>query len=400
MASQGRHDPATGLPARALDFLKALDTIVDTAIDERVDMVLFAGDAYKDRTPVPTFQREWGRRMVRLSQAGIPTLLLVGNHDLSPAAGRAHAMQEFETIPVPHIRVISRPTFFAPPDLEGLPLQVIGLPWVNRSSLMATLQMSAAEPEKVFEAIETRLVALVEGWLEARDPSLPLVLAAHASVQGASFGAERCVMLGSDLVLPRSLVCDPRLSYAALGHIHKPQDLNEGQQPPAVYPGSIERVDFGEVDDRKSFVIADVATGQPTRLDWRALPGRRFIDRWVRYASGDEVRLGAQTCLPPAEELEGAIVRLVVEYPAEHEPLLNEVEIRRQAEGCFAFHLVRRPQRQARLRLPTDTAISSLTAVDLLDVYWRSVNTDGEESAALRDLARQVIQRVSGGAEG
>ena len=76
MANYGRHDPATGLPLRVLDFLKSLDTIVDTAIEERVDLVIFAGDAYKDRSPAPTFQREWGRRIMRLSQAKIPTLLL------------------------------------------------------------------------------------------------------------------------------------------------------------------------------------------------------------------------------------------------------------------------------------------------------------------------------------
>jgi exonuclease SbcD len=84
---------------RVLDFLKSLDTIVDTAISERVDLVLFAGDAYKDRTPAPTFQREWGKRVMRLSRAGIPTLLLVGNHDLSPALGRAHALESFDTLP-------------------------------------------------------------------------------------------------------------------------------------------------------------------------------------------------------------------------------------------------------------------------------------------------------------
>src|SRR3989337_2851945 len=90
IANFGRHDPASGLPVRVLDFLKSLDTIIDAAIQERVDLVLFAGDAYKDRNPAPTFQREWGRRIIRLSKAGIPTLLLVGNHDLSPALGRAH----------------------------------------------------------------------------------------------------------------------------------------------------------------------------------------------------------------------------------------------------------------------------------------------------------------------
>ena len=34
MQNYGRHDPATGLPLRVLDFLKSLDTIVDTAISE------------------------------------------------------------------------------------------------------------------------------------------------------------------------------------------------------------------------------------------------------------------------------------------------------------------------------------------------------------------------------
>ena len=84
MANYGRHDPETGLPMRVLDFLKSLDAIVDAAISEKVDMVIFAGDAYKDRSPAPTFQREWGRRIMRLSQAKIPTLLLIGNHDISP----------------------------------------------------------------------------------------------------------------------------------------------------------------------------------------------------------------------------------------------------------------------------------------------------------------------------
>jgi DNA repair exonuclease SbcCD nuclease subunit len=82
--------------------------IVDTAIAEKVDLVLFAGDAYKDRTPAPTFQREWGQRIMRLSRADIPVLLLVGNHDLAPTLGRAHALETFETLEVPHVKVLAR----------------------------------------------------------------------------------------------------------------------------------------------------------------------------------------------------------------------------------------------------------------------------------------------------
>src|SRR5512143_780950 len=161
MANYGRHDPQTGLPLRVMDFLKSLDEIVDTAIDERVDLVLFAGDAYRDRNPAPTFQREWGRRVMRLSRAGIPTLLLVGNHDLSPALGRAHALDPFDTLAVPNVRVIDRPVFLHPDDLGGLPLQVLALPWVTRSGFMAKLGLSAADTGTVYEELEVRLTELV-----------------------------------------------------------------------------------------------------------------------------------------------------------------------------------------------------------------------------------------------
>src|SRR5574339_652269 len=131
MANYGRHDPETGLPLRVLDFLRALDTIVEAAISEKVDMVIFAGDAYKARSPAPTFQREWGKRIIRLSRAKIPTLLLVGNHDLSPATGRAHAIQEVDTLEVPYVRVLQKPQFYKPADLWDVPVQVIAMPWVS-----------------------------------------------------------------------------------------------------------------------------------------------------------------------------------------------------------------------------------------------------------------------------
>src|SRR5512140_3543454 len=175
MANYGRHDPETGPPFRVLDFLKSLDTIIDTAIDEKVDLVIFAGDAYKDRSPAPTFQREWGRRIIRLSQAKIPTLLLVGNHDLSPAAGRANAIQEFSTLQVPFVRVLDRPEFLSPADLWGLPVQVLAMPWVSRSGFLAAIEMSAGDSSDVFSGIETRIRGLIEEWLEKADPAIPTI---------------------------------------------------------------------------------------------------------------------------------------------------------------------------------------------------------------------------------
>ena len=394
MANYGRHDPETGLPLRVLDFLKSLDTIIETAITEKVDLVIFAGDAYKDRSPAPTFQREWGRRIIRLSQAGIRTLLLVGNHDLSPAIGRANAIQEFDTLAVPHVTVLSRPQFLSSDEL-GLPAQVIAIPWVSRSGLVAATDVSPADGSEVFSNIEERLTDLVDGWLKEADPHLPTILTAHASVQGAKYGSERTVMLGADLVLPGSLVRDGRLDYVALGHIHKPQDLNENAHPPVIYPGSIERVDFGEAGDDKFFIIAEVEKGH-TRVEWRQLTGvRPFIDRFLQLESPEDVTAVLERTLPSPEQVAGAILRLTVDYPREWDSLIDEPALRRYAQAAFEFHLIKRPQIESRIRLPADQTVSSLSPLDLLEQYWLASHVG--DSEMLQKMAKEIIEEENSG---
>jgi exonuclease SbcD len=389
MANYGRHDPISGLPARVMDFLKSLDTIVDTAIQEKVDLVLFAGDAYKDRSPAPTFQREWGRRIMRLSRAGIPVLLLVGNHDLSPALGRAHALESFDTLEVPLVRVAARPELLGPKELFGLPLQILALPWVTRSGFIARQDLSPSE--SVYEKLETGIGELVSAWLTEIDPNLPTVLTAHCSVQGALYGGERAVMLGGDLVLPPGMLKDPRLDYVALGHIHKAQNLNENAHPPVIYPGSIERVDFGEAADDKFFVVAHVEHGH-TEVEWRKLEGvRPFIDRYVRPDRPESITAQVIARLPSPEALNGAILRVTLEYPREWEPYVDEAALREYTSECFEFHLSRRPQSEVRIRLPEGELVGSLTPLELLDKYWQAIHTDPDEAAALNALAAEIM---------
>lgn len=390
MANYGRHDPETGLPLRVLDFLKSLDTIVDTAINEQVDMVIFAGDTYRDRSPAPTYQREWGKRIHRLSAAGLPTLLLVGNHDVSPATGRAHAIQEFDTLHVPNVRVLAKPAFLSAEEL-GLPVQVIALPWVSKSGMMAYSQMSGEDSEKVYEKLEDLLTEFVGQCFGKIDESFPVILTAHASVQGAQYGAERMVMLGNDLVLSGSLVKDPRLDYVALGHIHKPQNLNENAHPPVIYPGSIERVDFGEAKDKKFFIIANIDKGE-TKVEWRELTGiRPFVDRFLELKSDKDITEQLKSALPASEKLTDAIVRLVVEYPRAWDTLIDEPALRTHTAKSFEFHLVKRPQVESRIRLPADQTVSSLSPLELVEQYWLTLHTDEDEIKTLQQMAIEII---------
>jgi exonuclease SbcD len=310
--------------------------------------------------------------------------------------GRANAIEEFATLDVPHVRVLDRPSFLRPDDLFGLPLQVMALPWISRSGLMAHYNLSGVQPAELYEQLAERVNQLIELWFESVDPALPTVLTAHASVQGARYGGERSVMLGQDLVLPRSLLCDPRLDYVALGHIHKPQDLNENAHPPVIYPGSIERVDFGEASDDKFFVIARVEQGH-TKVEWHKLEGvRPFVDRFLRLESPEEVFNQLCAALPPPQQMQGAIVRLVVEYPRDWEALLDDNALRAYLSDAFEFHLVKRPQIESRIRLPEDQTVGSLAPLELLDLYWRAGHTDPLEAQDLARLAAGLIQSSEG----
>lgn len=407
IASQGKRDPQTGLPIRVLDFLKALDTIVDTAIHENIELVIFSGDAYKDRTPVPTFQREWGKRMMRLSQAGIPTILLVGNHDISPAAGRATALQEFSTLSVPNIHLVSKPEFISSAQLNNLPIQIIAIPWITRSGFLTAHQDDLINMDDLDSNIESLTSQIIDHLMENLDPKLPTIFTAHASIQGAVYGAERSIMLGHDIVLPISLVKRDEFDYVALGHIHKAQDLNENGHPHIIYSGSIERVDFGEAKDDKFFVIAEVDKGK-SQISWRLLDGRPFIDipvdlREIFESENQtlptpiEIKNHLENTLIDSSEVENAIVRLTLIYPKDWDNLIDDQWFQERFSSALDFHLVRKPIFSTRLRLGDDESISNLPHEKLLELYWESQKVSAEEIEPLQAIAKEIIYNHNDG---
>jgi DNA repair protein SbcD/Mre11 len=390
IANYGRHDPTTALPVRVMDFLAALDQVVETAVSHPVDLVIFAGDAYKDRNPQPTFQREWGRRMMRLSQAGIPTLLLVGNHDVSPAAGRAHTLHEFATLNVPHIHVADTIRLFTPEEL-GLPVQIITVPWVSPNRFMVYEELSGKGREAALTEAETIVGQRVESLIAQAAPNLPLILTAHASVQGAVYGSERMVMLGHELVLSGSLLNDRRLDYVALGHIHKHQCLTaKGSHPPIVYPGSIERIDFGEAKEQKGFILATISRGQ-TEWTFEKLQTRRFIDLKIDTDQADTFMADIMTQLPAAEKVAGAICRIQLTYPRDWEPLLDENAINAHFAEAFSLQIQKHRQMDKRARLGDTAGVESLPPAELLATYWRSNGLAETEIEALQSLAADIL---------
>jgi exonuclease SbcD len=93
MENYGRVDPGTGLSSRLGDFLKTLNFALDWALENDVHLVVIAGDIFKNRDPTPTVQREFARAIRKLSEAGMPTFIVVGNHDVPNALQRANTVE-------------------------------------------------------------------------------------------------------------------------------------------------------------------------------------------------------------------------------------------------------------------------------------------------------------------
>src|SRR5688572_24691087 len=134
MENYGTLDTRLGYSSRVKDYLAAFDQVVDYAAEHRVDAVLFAGDAFKHRDPSPTIQRGVRRRGRPPAAAEIPTVLLVGNHDLPSIDARATPMDIYETLDIPFVHVARHPDVLRL-ETRGGPLQVVTLPWLSRQRL-------------------------------------------------------------------------------------------------------------------------------------------------------------------------------------------------------------------------------------------------------------------------
>lgn len=416
MENYGRIDPATGINARVMDFLRRLGDIGDYAIEQGVDVFVFAGDAYKTRDPNPTHQREFARRIKRIADAGIPVIMLVGNHDLPAVARRASSIDIFGTLEVPNVIVANREEVWQITCRRGQPLQVATVPYPLRSALLSREQAQGKSLSELDALLQEAMIANI-GALAAQvrqRPEVPAILVGHFSVSEASHGSEQNIMIGRDAALPRSVLADPAFRYIALGHIHKHQSLNPGGsagaggdlQPPVIYSGSIERIDFGEEHEPKGFVVAEIAQspggGSDGVTTWEFVRGYRRQARPFVTVRAD-VRDAADPTAAVVEaiqrrgDLAEAVVRVIVTLRQEQEPLLAEREIFRALEGAyFVAALQKEVERAERTRLGA-VSVEALTPLELLERYLQTKEAPAERAKLLLEHAEALIRAVDEG---
>jgi exonuclease SbcD len=363
----GRINPATGLNTRLEDFVKTLSLCIDRAIADHVDLVLFGGDAFPTATPPPYVQEAFANQFRRLVDADIPTVLLVGNHDQHSQGLGGASLNIYRTLGVPGFVVGDTLTTHCISTRSG-DVQIITLPWLTRSTLMTRQETQGSSLAEVNQLLTDRLEVVIEGEIRRLDPTIPTVLLAHLMADNATLGAERLLAVGKGFTLPLSLLTRPCFDYVALGHVHKHQNLNKSNDPPVIYPGSIERVDFSEEKEDKGYVMIELERG---KVNWEfcPLPVRIFRTIEVDLSKQDDPHKVLLKAIAKYD-IQDNVVRLIYKLRSEQLDLIDTSSLHNVLSTAHTYTIQAELVSQlAKPRIPELTASSSIDPMDALKTY-------------------------------
>jgi DNA repair exonuclease SbcCD nuclease subunit len=249
------------------DFAVAFEHIANQAIAGKADAFLLAGDLFDHPQVEPPHLRQAEDILTKLKHAGVPVIAIAGNHDKAFINAEEETWLEYLADDEMLILLATR---FGPdgPIMEKWTREARRGSWIDLGGVRFTGAgyLGAATPHKVRQIVE-RL-----------ETGRPHVLLLHAGPdyfvgEGGGFSADDLRIIGE------------RVTYLALGHIHKPMIHDDW----ACNPGSPENCDLHEshYDFDKAAVARprgyawaefDPAVGKPlSRLEIQSNPRRPVL---------------------------------------------------------------------------------------------------------------------------
>ncbi|NES78750.1 MULTISPECIES: exonuclease SbcCD subunit D [unclassified Okeania] len=384
--SHGRINPETGLNTRLEDFISSLKLCIDRAISEPVDLVIFGGDAFPDATPAPYIKQAFSRELRRLVDAEIPTVLLVGNHDQHSQGQGGASLGIYSTLGVPGVVVGDRLETHNIQTKNGA-IQIITLPWLTASSLMTKSETESLSMGKVNELLIEKLKLVLESEIRQLNPEIPTVLLAHLMADRASLGAERFLAVGKGFNIPVSLLNRDCFDYVALGHVHKHQNLNKSNNPPIIYPGSIERVDFSEEKEEKGFVLLELEKGV-VKWEFCALPVRNFQTIKVNVS---EAKIPQAELLKAISktQIKDAVVRLIYQLRSEQLDLIENGVLHQALSEAHTYTI--QPELVSQLARPRLPELAKGNSIDPL----KALKTYLESREDIQDIQEEMLEAAA-----
>jgi DNA repair protein SbcD/Mre11 len=254
-----------------------LRSIVGTARDENVDVVLVAGDLFETAAPSAKAQGLVMRSLLALGSDGRQVVVIGGNHDNQALLDALYR----PVLAKLGVQVLGTPKR---PDAGGLlrlqtrggeTINVAALPFLSHRYAVRAAEIILHENAEHSLDYARRVGDIVRALTADFTPDSVNVIMSHTTLLGGRRGGgERQVQTTLDYELPASMF-PPTAHYVALGHLHRQQEISG--PCPIFYSGAPLNIDFGEEANEPSALVVTAAPG--VRADARPVPvtgGRRL----------------------------------------------------------------------------------------------------------------------------
>ena len=254
----GSINPKTGLNTAWESNYRVVRFLAETAAERKVDFFLSAGDNFKTGRPSQEALLLFVDALEPLAKAGIPIILLDGNHHLTGVASDhrtvIHVVAEMLRARGGTVHIASDPKLIT---LEG-GQQIAALPWLSKNRILNALEATDLTPAAGDARVAEYAMQVLDKMATEADSGQPLIMASHVTIddfkidavaEGFTRGSEmELAHLFSEPVLPRKGLELLPFSYGALSHIHTPQHLGKRFW----YAGSPNKLTFTDMKDQKA----------------------------------------------------------------------------------------------------------------------------------------------------
>jgi len=229
-----------GINTRVRDYENSFNKIVDYCIDEAVDVFVQTGDLFDSRSPLPEHMSIVDSCIKRLSNAGISTMIIMGNHDYRKSGTNfSSSITSLASNDYLNVRVLLEPEVIEV-DNGSDSMNILLIPY--RDKRMYDGGGAEASSSKYNEHIR--------GMLDGISNSNPTIAIGHNFYYEGSYNDYG----GAEILADTKAFSD--CDMVAMGHQHNFRIVRK-KNPMTIYTGSMDKLNFGDSNIDKYFIDYD-----------------------------------------------------------------------------------------------------------------------------------------------
>ena len=354
------------------NFQNTLDFVIEKAKEYKVDLVVIAGDVFHKRDPEVRDEKLFARFVNALAESNIEILIVTGNHEGAPFRERSIHLDLYNELPLKFIHISKTPEVIT---IKGV--NFITLPYPFKTNILSKEEYRDKSEDEVLNILNRRLLSIVDELISEVNGGKN-ILVAHMPVSEGVIGFEQYINFSKELPLSIEELDRSNIIYYALGHLHKNQILKSRKyEHTFAYPGSLDRLDFGEENDPKGFFFVEVEDSLKA-IEFIENPfARKFYTIQIENDSSfDNINF---------EKIKDSIVRVVVKGNLEDEGKLRTL-IDKLKNSAYVFTQV------IDERDTGAVVLSSVSEVDPMKAIEEYL--DKSKDARLKKLRERILEEA------